>query len=52
LLNACTGRTPVLNETGVRMMWNDLVSQGYYEPTAGVRWTAPEIIAYLGTTMG
>jgi hypothetical protein len=52
LLNACTGRTPVLNETGVRMMWNDLVNQGYYEPTAGVRWTAPEIIAYLGTTMG
>jgi hypothetical protein len=52
LLNACAGRTPVLDETGVRTMWNDLVNQGYYEPTAGVQWQAPEIIAYIKTTMG
>lgn len=52
LLNACSGRTPVLNETGVRNMWNDLISRGYYEPTAGIQWGAPEIIAYLRTTMG
>ncbi|HLX30550.1 MAG TPA: hypothetical protein VKV24_18890 [Casimicrobiaceae bacterium] len=52
LLNACCGRTPVLNETGVRTMWNDVVNNGYYEPTAGVKWQAPEIIAYLKTTMG
>jgi hypothetical protein len=52
LLNACSGRTPVLDETAVRNMWNDVVNQGYYEPTAGIRWTAPEIIAYLKTTMG
>ena len=51
LLNARAGRTPVLTETAVRNMWNDLVNRGYYEPTAGIRWGAPEIIAYLRTTM-
>lgn len=52
LLNACAGRTPVLTESGVRDMWNDVVNRGYYEPTAGIQWGAPEIIAYLKTTMG
>jgi hypothetical protein len=52
LLNARTGRTPVLDEGGVRNMWNDLVHRGYFEPTAGVRWGAPQIVAYLKTTMG
>jgi hypothetical protein len=52
LLNARSGRTPVLDESGVRMMWNDLVNQGYYEPTTGVHWGASEIVAYLRTTMG
>ena len=28
LLNARSGRTPVLTETGVRMMWNDAVNRG------------------------
>jgi hypothetical protein len=52
LLNARSGRTPVLTEVGVRAMWNDLINSGYYEPTAGIRWTAAEIIRYLKTTMG
>jgi hypothetical protein len=52
LLNACSGRTPVLDESAVRDMWNDLVNRGYYEPTAGVQWGADEIVAYLRTTMG
>lgn len=51
LLNARAGRTPVLNETGVRNMWNDLINRGYYEPTAGIRWTSTQIVAYLQTTM-
>jgi hypothetical protein len=51
LLNARAGRTPVLSETGVRNMWNDLVNRGYYEPTAGAKWTANEIVTYLQTTM-
>ncbi|HSU44665.1 MAG TPA: hypothetical protein VLN42_10665 [Casimicrobiaceae bacterium] len=52
LLNARSGRTPVLDETAVRTMWNDLVNNGYYEPTAGIKWTGAEIIAYLQSTMG
>ncbi|MFI4888572.1 MAG: hypothetical protein ACHP7B_07455, partial [Burkholderiales bacterium] len=52
LLNARAGRTPVLNETGVRNMWNDLINRGYYEPAANIRWTAANIVAYLKTTMG
>jgi hypothetical protein len=51
LLNARAGRTPVLSETGVRNMWNDLIHRGYYEPTAAVKWGAAEIVAYLQTTM-
>jgi len=52
LLNARAGRTPVLDESAVRVMWNDLVNQGYYEPVAGIHWGANEIVAYLRTTMG
>lgn len=52
LLNACSGRTPVLKEAGVRAMWNDTISVGYYAPNPGIQWSPPEIIAYLKTTMG
>ena len=52
ILNARSGRTPVLDESSVRNMWNDLVNRGYYEPTAGVRWSASDIVAYIRTTMG
>jgi hypothetical protein len=52
LLNARSGRTPVLNETTVRAMWNSMVSRGYYEPAPGVQWTSAELIAYIKTTMG
>lgn len=52
LLNACSGRTPVIGEDGVRDMWNDLVNRGYYEPAAGIRWDAADIVSYLQTTMG
>ena len=41
----------MLSETVVRNMWNDLISRGYYEPTAGIRWTAPDIVAYIKTTI-
>ena len=51
LLNARAGRTPMLNETNVRAMWNDLINRGYYEPTAGIRWGATEIVAYIKTTI-
>jgi len=52
LLNACAGRTPVLNEAQVRAMWNSTVATGYYEPVSGVRWSPMQLISYLQSTMG
>lgn len=51
LLNARKGLTPVLTETTVRQMWNDCISKGYYEPTAGVHWGAAQIITYIKSTL-
>src|SRR6476469_11211041 len=51
LLNAASGRTPFLNDATIRKMWNDLVSQGYFVPTAGVRWDADQVTTYLRSTM-
>jgi hypothetical protein len=51
LLNARAGRSPMLSEAVVRNMWNDLINRGYFEPTAGVRWGAAEIAAYIQTTI-
>jgi hypothetical protein len=51
LLNAKAGRVHVLPESTVRNMWNDCVTRGYYEPAAGVRWGAAEIVAYMQKTI-
>jgi hypothetical protein len=51
LMNARAGLTPLLSEFAVRNMWNEFVSRGYFEPTAGVRWYADEMILYLRSTM-
>jgi len=51
LLNARTGLTPVLNEAAVRGMWNDYLLNGYYAPTAGIRWGPPEIVRYIKSTI-
>jgi hypothetical protein len=50
LLNAAAGLTPVLSETAVRTIWNEYVQKGYFSPTAGVKWSAAEIVTYLGQT--
>jgi hypothetical protein len=52
LLNARSGRTPVLTESQVRAMWNSIIATGYYEPAQGVSWSPLQLIAYLETTMG
>jgi hypothetical protein len=51
LLNAASGKTPVLSVADVLNIWNEYVAHGCYEPTAGVRWEAEEIVVYLKTTM-
>jgi len=39
----------VITEQGVRDIWSEYVSKGYYEPTAGVQWGAEQIKNYLKT---
>ena len=51
LLNAKKGWTPVLTETQVIAMFNEWNLNGYFEPTAGVKWHADDIVTYLKTTM-
>jgi len=51
MLNAASGRTPVLRVSQVIDMWNECVSRGYYEPTAGIRWDADEVVTYIRTTI-
>jgi hypothetical protein len=51
LLNAQRGYTPVLTVAQVTDMFNEWDQNGYYEPTAGVKWNGAEIVAYLLTTM-
>lgn len=51
LLNARTGTTPVLTEARVVNIFNEWDSKGYFEPTAGVKWYAADIVTYLKSTM-
>lgn len=50
LLNAKAGLTPVLSETQVIGMWNEWASNGYFEPTANVKWTSAQIVKYIVST--
>ena len=52
LLNSRSNKTPVLSETTVRSMWNSYLAKGYYEPTAGIHWGAPQISPYIKSTSG
>jgi hypothetical protein len=51
LLNAKMGWTPVLTVAAVKNMFNEWAAKGYYEPSAGVKWSAADIVTYLKTTM-
>lgn len=51
-LNLKLGLIPanVLTETAIKNMWtNASVAGGFYEPTAGVKWFAADVINYLRT---
>lgn len=51
LLNAAAGLTPVLSVAQVKGIWSEYITQGYYEPTAGVHWDEAQIVTYLASTM-
>ena len=51
LLNAAAGWAPVLTVTAVKDIWNEYITKGYFEPTAGVHWDDSQIVNYLLSTM-
>lgn len=51
ILNARMATTPVLTEVKVASIFNEWDSKGFFEPTAGVKWFAADIVAYLKSTM-
>ena len=52
-LNALKAYTPpgVLDVLRTQAIWASFVDNTFYEPTAGIKWYAPELIAWLKTTM-
>jgi hypothetical protein len=51
LLNAVSGKTPVLTKEQVINIFNEFDSKGYFEPTVGIQWGPGQIVTYLKTTM-
>lgn len=51
VLNAASGMTPVLNVPACVNLWNECVQRGYYEATAGVRWSTEQVVRYIKTTI-
>lgn len=51
-LNIRSGKISFLGERQLQRIWEDLRSAGYYEPTAGTKWYAEEVVDYLKGTMG
>lgn len=51
LLNAASGKTPVLSVDAVTNIWREYVLRGYFEPTAGIKWGSVKTTDYLKTTM-
>lgn len=50
VLNSRMGLTPILTEAQVTNIFNEWNINGFFEPTAGVKWYAPEIVTYLQST--
>jgi len=50
LLNARSGATPYLTEKTIQSMFNEWQASGTFAPTAGVTWSASQIIEYLRLT--
>jgi len=49
-LNACAGYTSYLKPAMVQSIFNEWQTTGYYTPSAGVKWDAAQIVAYLQGT--
>jgi len=50
-LNVKQGWSPFLTVERLNSMFTELQSKGYFTPTAGVKWTAAQVVDYLSRTM-
>lgn len=52
VLNAAAGLVPssILSVATAKSIWVSIGGGGYYEPTAGVNWYAPDAIAWIKST--
>ena len=50
-LNVMVGWTPVLTVKTVKGIWGEYMTQGYFEPNAGIHWNHTQIVSYLQSTM-
>lgn len=49
-LNVMSGKINFFTVTTLKAIWHDLYAYGYYSPTAGVKWNASQVAAYLQST--
>jgi hypothetical protein len=50
-LNVVSGRVNFLSVEALQSCWTEWSTKGYYEPMAGQRWYANDIVSYLYGTM-
>jgi hypothetical protein len=50
-LNVVSGRVNFLSVEALQSCWNEWSTKGYYEPMAGQKWYASDIVSYLYGTM-
>jgi len=49
-LNAVSGKCNVMSASEVKDLWYQVKTRGYFEPTAGMKWTEADCLVYLKTT--
>lgn len=49
-LNFVSGKSPFLDTFTLNAMWSEIRLRHYFEPTAGVKWTRAQCVAYIQKT--
>ena len=50
-LNVLSGRSSFQNENMLVNIWNELQNHNVFHPSAGIDWTAKDVVEYLRSTM-
>jgi hypothetical protein len=51
-LNVLSGKISYLTVPALQKIWHDVITYGYYSPSAGVKWDAYAVKIYLESTEG